>query len=218
MLMGYSPLVLPKPEDWDDWLHVTGYWFHDHGREWVPPRELAHFLDSGPPPVFVGFGSMSNRDPGGTTRLVLNAMAACGQRGVFQAGWGGLRQADLPEGVLTIGAVPHDWLFPQMAAVVHHGGAGTTAAGLRAGVPTVVVPFFGDQHFWGQRVNDLGLGPPPVPRKRLTAERLARALQVALGDEAVRDNAARMGAAIRAEDGVGRAVEIIERYVHDRCR
>jgi UDP:flavonoid glycosyltransferase YjiC (YdhE family) len=126
-------------------------------------------------------------------------------------GWGGLRNVEAPENVFTIESIPHDWLFPRVAAAVHHGGSGTTAAALRAGIPMAVVPFFADQPFWGQRVAALGVGPAPIPRKQLTVERLATAIQIVTGDTGMRARAAALGERIRAEDGVARAVELIQR-------
>ena len=153
---------------------------------------------------------MSSRDPQATAELVLRALEAAGQRAVILAGWGGLQAADVPESVLMLDSAPFTWLFPRMAAVVHHGGAGTISAGLRAGAPSVVIPFFGDQPYWGRRVAELGVGPTPIPRKKLTVERLARAIRTAVSDEGMRRRAAELGATIRAEDGVARAVEIIQ--------
>ncbi len=210
MLHGYSPLVLPRDPGWPAWHHITGYWTVDSQDIWEPPADLAAFLDSGPPPVYVGFGSMTSRDPAYVTAAVLAALQQTGQRGLLMTGWDGIGAADLPDDVFLIESAPHDWLFPRMAAVVHHGGAGTTAAGLRAGVPSVLVPFNGDQFFWGRCVGRLGVGPKPVHRKRLTAEKLADAIQAATGDESIGRAAAALGEKIRAEDGVGRAVAIIE--------
>jgi sterol 3beta-glucosyltransferase len=133
-----------------------------------------------------------------------------GQRGVLARGWGGLQATDLPETVFMLDAAPHDWLFPQMAAVVHHGGAGTTAEGLRAGKPTVICPFMADQPFWGRLVQEQGLGPQPIPQRRLTAPRLAEAIDAAVSDTAMHQRAVALGARIRAEDGVGTATAIIE--------
>jgi UDP:flavonoid glycosyltransferase YjiC (YdhE family) len=209
-LYGYSPQVLPRPKDWDASIHVTGYWFLDPPAGWGPPADLLDFLQAGPPPVYIGFGSMPSRKPAETTALVLQALARSGQRGVLSSGWGGLKRDDLPETVFMIGSMPHSWLFPRMAAVVHHGGAGTTAAGLCAGVPSIVTPFFGDQPFWGRRVYALGVGPEPIPRQRLTVERLAEAIRRAVSDADMRSRAARLGERIRAEDGVAQAVAVIE--------
>lgn len=142
--------------------------------------------------------------------MVLQALARTGQRGVLYAGWGGLKKEQLPSNVFMTSSVPHTWLFPRMAAVVHHGGVGTTAAGLAAGVPSIVTPFFADQPFWGQRVYQLGVGPRPIARKRLTADNLTEAIQRALSDTEMRKKAAALGARIRAENGIARAVAIIE--------
>ncbi|MCP4593378.1 MAG: glycosyltransferase family 1 protein, partial [bacterium] len=157
--------MAPKPSDWGEQAHVTGYWFLDHVSDWQPPADLVRFLESGPPPVYVGFGSMMSRRAEQTTRITLDALKQSGQRGLIATGWGALSQSDLPDEVFLIESVPHDWLFPRTAAVVHHGGAGTTGAGLRAGVPGIVVPFGGDQPFWARRVEALGVGPAPIPRK-----------------------------------------------------
>ena len=213
ILYGYSPAVIPPPADWGADVHVTGYWFLDPAEDWTPAPALADFLAAGPPPVYVGFGSMSSRNPEATANLILDALARTGQRGIIHAGWGGLQRTDMPDSVLMVDGVPFSWLFPRVAAVVHHGGAGTTSAGLRAGVPSVVVPFFGDQPYWGQRVADLGVGPAPIPRKKLTAERLAQAIQTAVTDEAMRGRAADLGAKIRAEDGIARAVAVVGQMV-----
>ncbi|MBL8057868.1 MAG: glycosyltransferase family 1 protein [Anaerolineales bacterium] len=209
-LYGYSPRVIPRPQDWAASIEVTGYWFLPPPADWAPPADLVAFLRAGPPPVYIGFGSMTSRRPGEAAELVLAALARAGQRGVLYAGWGGLKREALPEHVFMTSAVPHTWLFPQMAAVVHHGGAGTTAAGLAAGVPSILTPFMGDQPFWGRRVAALGVGPQPIPRSKLTVEGLARAIQQAVGDPALRQRAADLGAQIRAEDGVGRAVAAVE--------
>ena len=214
ILYGYSPSVIPPPADWGADIHVTGYWFLDPAENWTPSPALADFLAAGPPPVYVGFGSMSSRNPEAMAHLILDALARTGQRGIIHAGWGGLQRTDLPDSVQMVDGIPFSWLFPRVAAVVHHGGAGTTSAGLRAGVPSVVVPFFGDQPFWGQRVADLGVGPVLIPRKKLTADRLVQAIQVAVTDPAMLQRAADLGAKIRAEDGVARAVAVVERMAN----
>lgn len=211
ILHGHSEAVLPRPDDWPDTAHVTGYWFLDSEEGWTPPAELTDFLDAGPPPVYVGFGSMSGRDPEGLARIVVDALQRTGLRGIIATGWGGLKADDLPDTILKIDGAPHEWLFPRMAAVVHHGGAGTTAAGLRAGRPTVIVPFFADQPFWGSRVHDIGAGPKPIKRRKLTAETLAAALREATGTPEIAATAARIGDEIRVEDGVANAVALIER-------
>ncbi|WP_129672533.1 glycosyltransferase [Candidatus Chloroploca sp. Khr17] len=208
-MYAYSQHVVPKPPDWDASTFVSGYWFLPTSASWQPSAALEAFLAQGPPPVYVGFGSMASQDAARTTKLVLAAAAQAGQRVILASGWGGLSTADLPATAFALEAAPHAWLFPRCAAVVHHGGAGTTGAGLRAGKPTVICPFFGDQPFWGQRVFALGVGPWPVPQKKLTVERLARAIEVAVSDQAMRQRAEALGAKIRAEDGVARAIEFM---------
>ena len=210
VLYGFSPSVIPKPPDWDADQQITGYWFLDRDEGWEPSPGLLAFLQAGPKPVCIGFGSMSNRDPESTAELVMDAIRLSGQRGIILSGWGGLRVKDLPDSAFVLDSAPHSWLFPLVAAVVHHGGAGTTAAGFRAGVPTIIIPFFGDQPFWGARAADLGVGPEPIPRKQLTAERLAEAIRDAVINEGMRKRASDLGAKIRSEEGIARAVEIIE--------
>jgi sterol 3beta-glucosyltransferase len=209
-LYGFSPSVIPPPPDWNNDQHVTGFWFLDSADEWTPPQKLMNFLQAGSPPIYIGFGSMTTRKPEETADLVIKALEHTNQRAILVSGWGGLQKTDLPESIFMIDSIPHAWLFPHVAAVVHHGGAGTTAAGLRAGVPSIVIPFFADQPYWGQRVADLGVGPIPIPRQKLTAERLAQAIQIALTDQAMRQRAVDLGSKIQVEDGVTRAVEIIQ--------
>ena len=211
VLYGYSSYVLPHPRDWDDSQHVTGYWFLEPPVGWEPPADLLHFLQSGPPPVYIGFGSMSSSKPEEAADMVLQALTRTGQRGVLYEGWGGLKKEQLPESAFMTSSIPHTWLFPRMAAVVHHGGVGTTAAGLAAGVPSIIVPFFGDQPFWGRRVYELGIGPKPIARRRLTVDNLTEAIERAVSDEEMRKKAASLGERIRAENGVAQAVTIIEK-------
>jgi sterol 3beta-glucosyltransferase len=212
LLYAYSPSVAPPPADWGAWIDVTGYWFLERSTEWTPPPALRDFLDAGPPPVCIGFGSMTY-DRNELIRTIEDALALTGQRAVLLAGWGGLRPPELPRNMITIDWVPLTWLFARMAAVVHHGGAGTTAESIRAGVPTVVVPFFYDQFFWGRRVFEIGAGPRPILRKHLAAKTLANAIQIATTDLEMRRRAAAVGARIRIEDGVGRAVATFERHL-----
>ena len=209
ILHAYSAAVCAAPADWPPEADITGYWFLPE-RDWAPPPALAAFLDGGPPPVYVGFGSMAGVDPAATTRIVLDAVARAGVRALLATGWGGIAAGDVPAGVFLLDAAPHEALFPRMAAVVHHGGAGTTAAGLRAGCPTVVCPFAVDQPFWGARVQALGVGPAPIPQRRLDAARLGDAIRATVDDPAMRAAATRLSTAIRAEDGVGAAIARIE--------
>lgn len=212
VIYGYSRHVLPPLPDWGDHICVSGYWFLDDAN-WRPPAALVDFLDSGLPPVYIGFGSMANRDVERLTHIMLDAVQQSGQRAVLLSGWAGLGSQDLPDTIYKLDYVPHNWLFPRMAAVVHHGGAGTTGASLRAGVPTIVVPHFADQPFWGRRVAALGVGPQPIPQKTITADRLSCAIQKAVTNTAMRQRAADLGAKIRAENGVTAAVQRIEQVL-----
>jgi len=212
IMFAFSPSVVPRPEDWPAQAQVTGYWFLERDAGWQPPTELTEFLAAGPPPVYVGFGSMTVPDPAQLTARITEALDRAGQRAIMLAGSGALLADDLPETVLPVESAPHDWLLPRTAAVVHHCGAGTTAAGLRAGVPSVPVPFFADQPFWARTIHRLGVAPRPVPRRRLSAARLARTITQAVTDQQMRARAADLGERIRAEAGVTRAVEIVVDY------
>ena len=196
---------------------MTGYWFSDPPPGWTPPPDLVAFLEDGPPPVYVGFGSMPSGSPESTLKFILRALEVSHQRGVLLAGWAGIGEGvKLPEYAFGVQGAPHSWLFPRMAAVVHHGGAGTTAAGLRAGVPSVITPFIADQPSWARRIEALGVGTRPIPFKELTADLLADAIRSATSDAAMRERAARIGELIRAEDGVRKAIQVFTDFVHTR--
>jgi len=213
VLCGWSERILPRPTEWGDARPTTGPWFLDRPDGWRPSEGLAGFLEDGPPPVSVGFGSTIEEDPKAVADLVSEALRRAGCRGVLLTGWGGLKDALPSDDLFVADAVPHDWLLPRVAAAVHHGGAGTTAASLRAGVPTVVVHSTLEEAFWGWRVEALGAGPNPIPRSKLSVERLARALGEATRDAQMRGRARALGEGIRSENGVVRAVEAIERIV-----
>jgi sterol 3beta-glucosyltransferase len=212
LLAAYSPAVVPRPPHWGDWIHVTGYWFLDTPVEWLPPSGLLDFLRSGSPPVFVGFGSIPFPDPEFSTMLVLRALARAGRRGIVVAGGSRMPTGRLSDDVFGIDFVPYDWLFPQVCTAVHQGGAGVTSAALRASLPAVVIPVFGDHAFWAQRVFQLGAGPPPIPAKQLTEDALASAIRATASTE-MRRRAAALGEKIRGEDGVARAVEAFHEHV-----
>jgi sterol 3beta-glucosyltransferase len=209
-IVSCSEYVFPTPKDWPAHVHNTGYWFLDDDKVWTPPVDLLNFLNHGAPSVYVGFGSIGDRKAAEhTTRTVINALKISGQRGVLATGWNGMAKVDnLPEDVFILESAPHSWLFPRMAAVVHHGGAGTTAAGLRAGVPGVIVPFSNDQFAWGRRVYELGVGAKPIPRKKLTSANLAGAIQFILSD-GVKDAAKELGRKIQSENGAERAARVV---------
>lgn len=215
-LMGYSPQIMPKPRDWPEWLHVTGYWFLPPDLGWQPPAQLLQFLDDGPPPVYIGFGSMHSDTAEHDTSVVLQTLTRLKQRAILTSGWGGLKPSDMPDHIYMTDAVPHEWLFPRMQAVVHHGGGGTVAAALRAGVPAVTVPFLAEQPFWGHRLHALGVSPPPIPHRSLSVTALTSALKKAITDESIQKRVATLRDRILAEDGVRNAATVIERHVEQR--
>ncbi|KAF2454706.1 hypothetical protein BDY21DRAFT_352518 [Lineolata rhizophorae] len=198
----WSPALIPKPRDWASHISISGFYFLNLASNYTPAPDLAAFLDAGPPPVYIGFGSIVVDDPNAMTQLIFEAVRKTGQRALVSKGWGGLGVDELgvPDGVFMLGNVPHDWLFKRVSCVVHHGGAGTTAAGIAMGRPTVVVPFFGDQPFWGAMVHRAGAGPAPIPHKQLTAEKLAEAIQDALKPSSL-DRAQELADKIKEEKG-----------------
>lgn len=204
VLYGFSRHVVPMPAS--ERRHVCGYWSFPASASWAPPPSLEAFLVRDGHVVSIGFGSMASAKPEEVTDWVLSAVRQARVRAVLLSGWGGLASLPAADDVFCVDALPHQWLFPRVAAVVHHGGAGTTGAALSAGVPAMVVPFAADQPFWGARVAALGVGPKPIPRKKLTLEVLAQALCAMVDDQQMRSRAAELAALIRAEDGVAEAV------------
>ncbi|MFF0431662.1 glycosyltransferase [Streptomyces sp. NPDC004327] len=196
---GFSPLVVPRPADWPSQVEVAGYWWPCRPHGWQPPAELLDFLQAGPPPVFIGFGSMAPGQGERLGELVAAAVKQAGVRAVVQTGWAEMSGGG--DDVLVVGDLPHDWLFPRMAAVVHHAGAGTTGAGLRAGVPAVPVPVMADQPFWAARLHHLGVAPRPLPFQDLTAETLGAAITTCITEQVYRRRAAELAHHINAEDG-----------------
>ena len=202
-----SPALIPKPKDWGQHISISGFYFLDLAGQYTPPADLDAFLNADSPPIYIGFGSIVVDDPNEMTELIFQAVRMTGRRALVSKGWGGLGADNLnvPEGIFMLGNVPHDWLFKRVCCVVHHGGAGTTAAGVALGKPTVIVPFFGDQPFWGAMIATAGAGPNPIPIKQLTsatlAERILEALQPQtlqraqeLGSRIANENGSRVGA------------------------
>lgn len=210
-LVPISPHVYPPDPRWEPRHRMTGYWFADRPVDWEPPADLLAFLEAGDRPVLISLGAMSvgGEEAQEAARTTVAAVNQAGLRAIVQ-GWDEvMRSLPLPETVFHAGPLPHDWLLPRVAAIVHHGGFGTTAAGLRAGIPAVVIPHIIDQFIWGQRVYELSAGPKPVPRAKLTVENLRQALELAVHDERIRDSAAELGEKIRAENGVAQAVQLV---------
>ncbi|NUT47878.1 MAG: glycosyltransferase family 1 protein [Saccharothrix sp.] len=207
VLQAFSPLVTPVDPAWPESVRTTGFWYLPSAGQ--PAGELVRFVAAGPPPVYVGFGSMAGRDAERTGRVVAEAVRLAGVRAVVATGWGGIASIGSPD-VHVVDQAPHDWLFPRMSAVVHHGGGGTTGAALAAGVPQVVCPFVADQPHWGRRTHAVGVAPAPLRQSRLTADALAAAITQAVG---LRARAEELGHAVRAENGVTAAVSALEQLM-----
>ncbi len=205
-----SPAIFLRPRHWPAHHHMTGFFFLEE--PWTPDPALARFISSGEAPVVFSFGSMLHESPETMADVVLTAIKRIGRRAIVQRGWSGLRFDALPDTVHTVDFVPHHWLFPRAACVVHAGGAGTTAATLRAGVPSVVVPHMLDQFIWGTLLKERGCSSDAIPYSELTAERLASAIEQALSP-AGRHRVAELSARIRAENGVCAAADLIESHV-----
>lgn len=205
----YSSAIIARPSDWPNTEIQTGYFFADP-EPFKPAPELEAFLAAGPPPIYIGFGSMPGMDEDKLTRAVTKAIANSGHRAIIATGWGALRQLDASDNVHIIDAVPHTWLFPRVSAVVHHGGSGTTHEGLRWGRPTIICPLFADQPFFGHCVYELGAGPKPIPQKKLTGENLQNAIEIALSQPTA-ENAAAIGQELQKQDGVKNLCDIVDR-------
>lgn len=216
VLYGFSSHVIPKPKDWPHWAYVTGFWFIDQASDYEPPLELEDFLGRKQLPLCFGFGSMTMPNPEYLTHYIVEALKKTHQGGIILSGWGNVgRTVNIKDSlrVFVIKEVPHDWLFPQVPAVVHHGGASTTAAVLRAGIPSITVPFFADQPIWGEKLNRLGVSPQPIPYHKVSDKTLAAAIEVVLHDEGMRLKAQDLGQKLRGEDGVANAVEAFHRHL-----
>ncbi|MED6158498.1 hypothetical protein PIB30_033317 [Stylosanthes scabra] len=217
----WSPHLVPKPKDWGPNIDVVGFCFLDLASDYEPPVSLVEWLEEGEregkKPIYIGFGSLPLEQPDKMTKIIIEALDKTGQRGIINKGWGGLGNlAETKESVYLLDNCPHDWLFPRCKAVVHHGGAGTTAAGLRAACPTTIVPFFGDQPFWGERVHARGVGPAPIPVDEFTLGRLVDAINYMLKPE-VKRSAEELAEAMKHEDGVAGAVTAFYKHYHPRA-
>jgi UDP:flavonoid glycosyltransferase YjiC (YdhE family) len=209
MLYGVSPSLLPRPHDWPDNAFVCGQWLTP-ARQWTPPDALSEFLDAGQPPIYIGFGSMGGFDPRRMLDTLVGGLA--GRRALFYPGWSGVEVSQLPKNIFVVGETPHDWLLPRTSLAVHHGGSGTTHSAARAGIPSVVVPFAGDQAFWAERLHQAGIAARLPSWKALNATSLADSIRFAERDD-VRSRARSMGERMRAEDGLQTGVQTIEALV-----
>jgi UDP:flavonoid glycosyltransferase YjiC (YdhE family) len=211
-----SPSLIPKPQDWASHISISGFYFLTQTTEYVPDPALSAFLSAGPAPIYVGFGSIVIDNPETLTKTVLDTIVLAGVRAVVSKGWAGLGLQQLPGSIFLVGDVPHAWLFRHVSAVVHHGGAGTTAAAMVAGKPSVIVPFFGDQFFWGSMVQKAGAGAKPIPVKELTATSLAAAIIEVL-QPAVLDRAEVLGKLIDCENGTVSGCASLHQQTEAQC-
>ncbi|KAK3032158.1 hypothetical protein RJ639_034983, partial [Escallonia herrerae] len=226
----WSPHLVPKPKDWGPKVDVVGFCFLDLASNYEPPESLVNWLNAGTRPIYIGFGSLDKiystltldchlpskpvQEPEKMTQIIVQALEITGQRGIINKGWGGL-VAEPKDFIYSLDNIPHDWLFLQCAAVVHHGGAGTTAAGLKAACPTTIVPFFGDQPFWGERVHARGVGPAPIPVDEFSLPKLVEAIKYML-DPTVKERAVELAKAMENEDGVTGAVKAFLKHLPRR--
>lgn len=210
-LFAYSRHAVPSPQtNWPDWYHTTGYWQLPPSQEWKPDESLVRFLEAdAQPPLYFGFGSMADATPKELLGLIQNALRKTNERAILLSGWAGLGAADLPDNIHLVSSVPHSWLFERVRATVHHGGAGTTGSALTAGKPTLVIPYFADQHFWGDQVYRLGAGPKAIPRQKLTTEKLVYAIEELTQNGSIQASAQEIGSRLQQEQGADTAADII---------
>lgn len=216
VLYGVSPRFLPRDEHWRADTIVTGYWYDWHDKppiDWQPPPALEQFLTDYPAPVYIGFGSMAAKNPQQTLATFIDALEQTGKPGIIYSGWAGLQTEQVPPQVLLIDDAPHAWLFPRMAALIHHGGAGTTATGAWAGVPATVVSHMADQPYWGRRLYELGIGARPMRRQQLSAHRLAQAIHTMTATPQMQQRAQKLAQEVRGENGVGAAIQAIDKIL-----
>jgi sterol 3beta-glucosyltransferase len=211
ILYGFSSHVVPKPSDWQHLAHLTGYWIPEEEHEREPAREIVDFLAAGPAPITIAFGSTKTKRLSEIKHKVLSTVTERNQRCILVTGE---TDPTYPASdVLQVDYVPYSWLFPRSAAVIHHGGAGTTARGLMAGIPNIILPFTSDQPFWGRQVHSLGAGPKPIPAKNPSLKDLNLALDQALNNQEMKGKAKRIANLLREEDGTTQALRIIEEYL-----
>lgn len=210
ILCAWSPSLIPPSSDWSPHVHITGYYFLPRDDAYTPPRELKDFLDAGSQPVCISFGSMVNKDAEKIDAIIRESLKRTNNRGIILSGWGSTHRESTGD-LLYLESAPHDWLLPKCKMLIHHGGAGTTSAALRAGIPQIVIPFMADQPFWGSRVHAVGVAPGPIRVSQLSVEKMIRAMTEA-ESKAILERAQVTGQRIRGEDGVGEAARLVEAY------
>lgn len=215
-IYGFSKYIIPKPSDWSVNHHVTGYWFLDTQKNWHPPQELINFLDTDKKIIYAGFGSMLSRDPYETSKIIFDSIKNLDIKLIVSTGWGGLKvQGMIDDNVYVTEQLPHDWLFSKINAAIHHCGSGTTSAALKAGIPSIPVPFFSDQPFWANRIYNLGLSTKPINRKDLNSSNLRTVIKEALNNENMINRSLIISDKIKTENGVENSVKIIENLIYN---
>ena len=217
VLNGYSELLFTHSKKWKDNIHTTGSWIIETELNFVPPVDLVDFIQNKETPIYIGFGSMKASDSfNNSLAIIIEALTITKQRAVVGLGYTTNNYKEkLPDNIFSVESIPHTWLFPKVKMIIHHGGAGTTAAGLTAGKPTVIISHNADQPAWGQRVFELGVGSKPIKNSKLTADKLANAILYSLTPNII-DNAQRLGQQLKSEVGVLNAVQIINSFLNQR--
>lgn len=215
-IYGVSESVLPRPADWSENVQLTGYWFPIQEKNWLPSEKIINFINSGSTPICIGFGSMKSKNSKSIYKAVVSTLQELNLRAVILSGWGGMGDFNLDEKqIMVINEVPHEWLFSKVSAVVHHGGAGTTAAALRAGVPSIIVPHSFDQRFWGRLIYRIGCGSKPIEEKEFNHKLFTLALKEVLENNQIKINSEKISDSLKAEDGCEKAIKIIDKWIAD---
>ena len=212
MLFGFSPAFIPRPKDWPEWMHVTGYWFLPRTEDWSPPPGLTEFIESGPAPLSIGFGSVVDSAADALLQKIIAALSATGQRAVLVSGWNNYTSM-LPKNIFQVESAPYHWLFPRVSAAIHAAGAGTVAEALRAGIPSICVPFAGEQKFYARRLAELGLAAKPIRRNQVDEPSIVQAITAVTTDTGMRERARTFAGLIRAENGLSQAVQLLRQYL-----
>jgi sterol 3beta-glucosyltransferase len=217
MLFGFTPQLVPRPKDWPEWMHITGYWFLPRRQNWMPPKDLVEFIEAGSLPLAIGFGSVIDPAADELLRNILEALSITGQRAVLVSGWNRY-EGSLPKNVFLVDSVPYDWLFPRVRAAIHAAGAGTVAEALRAGIPSVCIPFAGEQKFYARRLAELGVAPAPIHRQQVDPRRLIQAIKTVTTSAAMGERAKEFGSRIQREDGIAEAIRLLQHYLQRGAR
>jgi len=212
----FSEHVIPKPPDWPEQVLITGYWHRQRAEGWQPPERLTRFLKRHPQPVYISLGSMVPQPEKRLMELFIDVLEEVDSPGLISLGHPKEYAWAARENVFITGPMPHDWIFPRTKAVLHHGGAGTTGAVMRSGVPGVVLPVSADQFFWGKRAQALQVSPKPIPFRERSRENISDALKQVINDPSFNHQAQNLGRKLRKENGVEQAIKEMERLYWGR--